>query len=294
MKSQRFIPIQTALINKPHVHLELVRGLSLTWQVYYAVGLEHIQGNMISHPSFLHTQDYHELIIHYSSGRKFFAQNRSFAAGRGEFIVFPTDTAHMGFNVEEIPFRRAYIYLNPALLEHIPDGDALAEIFTPDSPPLRRLPQEVRAPLLTRLAEFKSPPTLGEAEQMRLRAIVCELLGELAYTSESVELENSLPRLVSEALELMQRELPTLPSSRELARRLGVSESYLSRLFRDHLHTSPYRYLRSLRLIEAKRLLASGATVTDACYGAGFNDLSHFIAFFKAESGMTPSEWSRG
>lgn len=41
----------------------------------------------------------------------------------------------------------------------------------------------------------------------------------------------------------------------------------------------------------AKVLLLSGATVTEACYGAGFGDYSHFIADFRREVGVTPAKF---
>ena len=46
--------------------------------------------------------------------------------------------------------------------------------------------------------------------------------------------------------------------------------------------------VRSLRLAYAKKLWDEGASVTDACMGAGFADCSHFIAVFKRRFGDTP------
>jgi AraC-like DNA-binding protein len=54
---------------------------------------------------------------------------------------------------------------------------------------------------------------------------------------------------------------------------------------------SPHTFLEEKKLAYAKQLLMGGASVTDACFGAGFSDNSHFISVFKRKFGETPYKY---
>ncbi|MBX6314970.1 MAG: helix-turn-helix transcriptional regulator [Isosphaeraceae bacterium] len=76
-----------------------------------------------------------------------------------------------------------------------------------------------------------------------------------------------------------------------LARALGLTPSYLCRLFREHGEISPYQFLLRLRMNYAlDRLLLSGGCVKRACYEAGFTDPAHFSRLFKRVHGLSPRE----
>ncbi len=75
------------------------------------------------------------------------------------------------------------------------------------------------------------------------------------------------------------------------AGRLGVTPSYLCRLFRENGEISPYQYLLRLRMNHALDLvLASGGLIKQASYSCGFRDPSHFSRLFKQVHGLTPRE----
>jgi AraC family transcriptional regulator len=77
----------------------------------------------------------------------------------------------------------------------------------------------------------------------------------------------------------------------DLARAAGMSRFHFSRLFRQALGRSPYRYLLDVRLARAaERLRAGHATVTEAALDAGFTDLSRFARLFRRRFGCRPSE----
>ena len=71
----------------------------------------------------------------------------------------------------------------------------------------------------------------------------------------------------------------------------AVSPSYLNRLFRKYLHCTPHAYLLSRRMAYARNCLVRGASVTETCYMAGFQDSASFAAIFKRITGLTPSRF---
>lgn len=79
----------------------------------------------------------------------------------------------------------------------------------------------------------------------------------------------------------------------EMAERADMSPQNLSALFRTTFGTSPYSFLISLRIREAKKKLASNSkgSLKEIAASTGFNDVSHFVATFRRVEGITPKKY---
>lgn len=77
-----------------------------------------------------------------------------------------------------------------------------------------------------------------------------------------------------------------------LALEVGLDAPRLQRAFARYAGTSPLAYLISRRLHLATQLLDAGATVSEACYRSGFENLSHFCRSFRRATHGRPSEWA--
>lgn len=76
-----------------------------------------------------------------------------------------------------------------------------------------------------------------------------------------------------------------------LARSVGMSPFHFARIFRELVGVPPHSYLRRTRLKQAARNLREGASVTEACFSSGFQNLSHFSRQFHRHFGVKPSEY---
>ncbi len=79
----------------------------------------------------------------------------------------------------------------------------------------------------------------------------------------------------------------------ELALKANISKYYLLRSFTKQVGVSPYRYLQSIRIEKAKKLLEHGDSPIDAASKAGFADQSHFTNYFKEFIGLTPKQYQK-
>ena len=78
----------------------------------------------------------------------------------------------------------------------------------------------------------------------------------------------------------------------EIAKTEGLTQTYLSHLFREQLHIPFQEYLARLRLEAAMLLLRqSDTTLTDAAYACGFSDPKYLNRSFQKNLGMTPRQW---
>ncbi|MFT8315056.1 MAG: AraC family transcriptional regulator [Clostridium sp.] len=95
-------------------------------------------------------------------------------------------------------------------------------------------------------------------------------------------------KAVCEFLEKNYRENITLNNLSDLT---GLSKYYLLRSFTRQKGISPYSYLETIRINEAKKLLEKCTAPIDVALQTGFNDQSHFSNFFKKFIGLTPKQY---
>ena len=82
---------------------------------------------------------------------------------------------------------------------------------------------------------------------------------------------------------------------KEIAESLFVSQSYLSKMFRNVTGVYFAEYLRNVRLIQASRMLAeTELTNEQIMYSCGLKDISTFYRQFKEKYGVTPNQYRQG
>lgn len=94
---------------------------------------------------------------------------------------------------------------------------------------------------------------------------------------------------VSTVLEAMRQHIDQPLGVSDLARRVNLSRSRLTHLFRAEVGCSPARYLREIRLDRARQLIEeSSLSVKEIMARVGFNDPSHFTRDFTRRHGASP------
>jgi transcriptional regulator GlxA family with amidase domain len=100
---------------------------------------------------------------------------------------------------------------------------------------------------------------------------------------------------VLKALREMRAQLEPPLSTAELARRVGLSQRSLERLFRAEIGTTPARHYLRLRLNRARQLLGQTTMpVTEIAIACGFASVSHFARTYGAAFGHSPRAERRG
>ena len=85
------------------------------------------------------------------------------------------------------------------------------------------------------------------------------------------------------------------PLSRaEIARSIGASQNYLSRVFREDMGLTPWQYLNRYRIKQAKDLLLqSEDSITTIALEVGLEDPAYFSRIFSKEVGISPSAFRK-
>lgn len=121
-----------------------------------------------------------------------------------------------------------------------------------------------------------------------LHNILQEILENgLALLSEKESL------IIRDAKNILQRDFacPQLGIV-ELAKKVGLTSTYLSTLFKRETGVSPKKYLTDCRINHAKRMLKdTKLKINEIATKCGYYNDSYFVNVFKQEVGCTPSEY---
>jgi AraC family transcriptional regulator len=105
-------------------------------------------------------------------------------------------------------------------------------------------------------------------------------------------LERHRPPWLATVLELLHERMRTSVTLADLSTAAGVSAVSVIKAFRRHAGMTPGEYVRSARLVEARRALATTDRPLSAIAShSGFYDQSHFTRAFNAAVGTSPSAY---
>ena len=130
----------------------------------------------------------------------------------------------------------------------------------------------------------------GSDDHSRVRsqlafALLCELSG-------ADRAAPALPPLVAEAIADIRENYAGLYGVEELSERLGVSKSHPVRTFTAAVGVPPGRYLTTVRIEAAMRLLLHREYTLDVIASlCGFSGANYLCRVFKKETGHSPAQW---
>ncbi len=166
---------------------------------------------------------------------------------------------------------------------------------------LRTRPSTQRVPVIILSGKVLTPDDVARLSHPRVTFQAKELLsdGELAEALRRVWVgEEVLPQptslVVKRAIAHLQQRHAEELTRQDIALAVGVSEDYLSRIFRQEIGLTPWEFLSRYRVYRAKMLLrASDAPILQIAGQVGFSDLSYFNRVFRKLVGCTPAAYRR-
>ena len=239
--------------------------------------------DMVYRPMHLHKEL--ELCVVLSGSCRVSTDRQSFEAGPGEILLFDAGSSH------ELCASGA-----PARLLTLQISNSFCARFYPQIRSIRfgcrglssclgpeQLPALRRAMLLALSNYLRDTPEAPFACMAQINAIFAILLGG-TQTRNAERMHRILHYLETHYSEPVRLS--------EIAEREGLTQTYLSHLFREQLHIPFQDYLGRLRLEAAMLLLRqSDTTLTDAAYACGFSDPKYLNRSFQKNLGMSPRQW---
>jgi len=119
-------------------------------------------------------------------------------------------------------------------------------------------------------------------------------LGLLSCQKIESHKSNCYSKSIRDALQRIDQGFQNVIVLDELARELGLTATYLSKLFKREVGVNFKEYLLEKQITEAKRLLrTTNAKIYEVAAAVGFNDQHYFSDVFKRCTSLTPLEYRR-
>lgn len=255
-----------------------------------------------------HRHDYIELAYAWEGRLRQFIDGEEFSFEEGEFCIVDRETSHreaLGPEANTVAFLcLAQSFFDEPFLAALDDyyigeflraalrGEARSHQFLRFSP---RPGGPAAAPLLDAILEEYALGAKGS--RYILKGLVLRLLDLLigSYDSHLSEAQaDSYDEEIFARLDSFLREHYRSVSIERLTKAFNYNPDFYNRLIRRRKGMTYSRYLQSIRLAEAERLLREGdMPVDDVASEVGYENKGYFYKIFREKNGMSPAEYRR-
>ncbi len=121
--------------------------------------------------------------------------------------------------------------------------------------------------------------------------ILAELSSTVSYKRKNAA---NNEQIINDAKKYISEHLDENISVKTISKKMHMSSTHLSRIFKQEAGYSPYEYVLISRLNKAKELLQkTDMSVAEIAFKVGFNSYTNFIYFFKKNTGMSPNKFRK-
>mgnify|MGYP002510845966 FL=1 len=250
-------------------------------------------------PSY-HRHDAYEIYLFISGNTKMYVEQSCYQLSSGDCMVILPGQLHRCIVTDTDPYERIFINITEEALRILSSAstDLLARFHSSGENRITRLSAYNMERYIALTDKYLKISHFSEYG-CDLRAIY--LLTELILFTNQLfgdpkirTYDNVMPELVSSTMQYVEEHLTEDISLAKLSHILNYSSKYISVQFKAHTGLSLREYILDQRVECAKRLLAAGSSVSEACLGSGFSDYSNFIRSFKKKTGVSPGRFRKG
>jgi AraC-like DNA-binding protein len=254
-------------------------------------GLEIMSARWVEHSFAPHMHDFYAVSLNYAGRGAFHCRHALRDAAPGTCNLIAPGELHTGNATSEDGWTYRNLYIDTPLMIKLLQGLDWGR------------PLEVR---------FKSPLVNDTVLATRLAHVFAGLSGSHSLLHTESLLLSAIARLATDhfvpgqllrepgreraAVRRIREWLNAHPeqnvSVHSLAGIAGLSPYYLVRAFHKDVGIPPHQYQKNVRVLKARKLLASGAAISEVAYLAGFCDQSHLNRCFKTTLGVTPGKYA--
>ncbi|MBO7214348.1 MAG: helix-turn-helix transcriptional regulator [Clostridia bacterium] len=244
----------------------------------------------------IHVHDCSEIFLCLTNGNHFLIDGKVYTANKNDLFIISHLQAHKVAPCNFDNFIRFSLHVSPSfILSNSTASVDLSACFYSDNKTdkITLSDSEVES-LISLFKKLENYKEFGDEVYKNLSAVeillfVNELIGVQTTKLSSQSNHPSLDRAIDYINENYDKNL----NLSIIAQNSYVSVNQLCSLFQTYLSTTVIKYLTSLRITHAKKLLLSGKSVTETAFSCGFNDYANFIRTFKQAVGVSPGKYTK-
>lgn len=228
--------------------------------------------------------------------------NSLLALEEGDILFIANGDTH-GFENQNKLVRRIFIQFDPSAFNSLGSSNIITPLISSTFRISKQeLPfySELRTHILSIVDSYKDK---AFGYQLFLCARIYDILAIISnYVIDRVKPQSStdtnkkiqgLDKL-AEAFKYIESNYMNDISLAQVAKAVGFSEFYFSRIFKDITEKNFSHYLNEYRIKQAEKYLTnSGMSIADIAYTVGFNSIVTFNRSFKSIKGCSPSTYKK-
>lgn len=234
-----------------------------------------------------HFHDYYVVGLMETGKRKLIVNQQRYHIGPGDLMTFNPMDSHTCEQVDGV-LRYLCLNIKQEIMQNVAN-----EVFDCNKVPLFVSPVQFDGNIAEDFRSLhhsimENDPSIEKEEKFLL--FMKQLFVNYASFKNQhheVSVRNEI-RMVCDFLNHHYDETITLDVLSQLVK---LNKYSLVRLFTRQMGISPYRYLETIRIGEAKKLLEQGKTLVQVAQLTGFSDQSHFSKYFSRFIGLSPGQY---
>lgn len=274
--------------------LEISPPLELPYQVYYS-GDNNISGVAS------HTHPFFEFYLFCNGDIDYFVGTQSFHLKYGNLLIIPPNTPHHAkTNDISVPYRRYVLWVTGDLIDELIREDADMYTFIDYMKKSYSYNILISASdmllltnILTNILEEMYVKNFGYRTNCNIHAKGFFLkLNQILKHHESNDLVQKR-EIHLDIIKYIKNNLDQDLSLELLANKFFISKFHMSRLFKENMHISIYKYISLTRLGLATSHLLSGTPISTIHSYCGYKDYATFYRAFKNRTGLSPRQFRK-
>jgi AraC-like DNA-binding protein len=233
----------------------------------------------------MHSHNLYEIILFVKGDATHIIENRKYKLLKNDLILISPSKYHFIEVESDKPYERFDILFNPDAF-----GLTNLNVFKTDYEVINLNSNPIALEIFYKLDYYSE-----KLPNKQFNEVATLLIKELFYNLSAFKSVNekeysTLTPIISKALTYINDNLFTLTSINEVAEKLYVTPSYLFRLFKNELKTSPKKYLDNKRLLYAQNMIIKGKNPTTVAISCGWSDYTAFYRSYVKFFGYSPSK----
>lgn len=227
-----------------------------------------------------HEHNFFELILFVDGNFTYCVNGKEYSLNKYDLILTPPNTAHRLINTTNYKYERYNVTFNPNLIDDINVLDIAKNCDI-----INVAHSETIINIFKKLDYYCARLNIDDF----ISVSYC-LIKELFYNikilkNERVDESGKLSDILNNAIKIINEDLFNINSVAEITNKLYISETYLYKMFKTELHTTPKKYIIEKKLLAAQNMILLGKKPSIVCIECGFNDYSSFyrnyLKYFK-------------
>lgn len=252
---------------------------------------------------FLHINNFCEMYVFIEGNAKYLIEDKYYNLNYGDVIILKPNEIHRAVLMEECIYERYFILIPTNAFGYLKDNvDSPIDCFINRSSGKNNIIHLSEDSVDIFMDILKKMDTLLENKSNVTVDYLCYgyllmLLNILNKNYRRAAFDNNEPEttshsdLLSKILNYIHYNIGQISTAKDIANHFYLSLPYISTFFSNHMKIPISKYIQMKKIANAKLMLSSGSSVTDACFESGFNNCSYFIKVFKKIVGITPHEY---